>query len=513
MSEESEETQAEIQQRKQPMEKANLDLIMFGILAISMLVSFLIANILVFLVALIVLIIGNEIIKGQRKKQKVVVKTEEEVEAEPKMGREVAAIRKQQRTFGVIFAALMILGFVAMQIVTEAFYIVVGVAAIGTIVAWILSRNEKEAIEKGKIPQRQSKRLEWVDMFRGLVAIFLIISVLTWELSGTTGDPNVPPIGPTYLNHGWKYYELDGWPDMITIIDIGQQILMFIVGFVGTLAFYKHQERDGTKAAITHLFRRFLALMVFSLLYDGNLMDGDMDLTSWNVNSTFWYGTFANLAWGTLISILLVAALQRKPDKRFYIVIAIFVVHALLYSSETLQQWEWIIQYNGDNWKLWEVPYNTINHIAIALMGGITYEWSLQKSEDDPHKGWKKRVLPVGAIFWAGVWLFDFIQPAHHQSANTTLSMMACATSMWILFLFYMMDQIGFKVPLIGDYGKNLLLMFILSDLWNQMLYLTGETMLRDSRIIAMLLVGIVPIVTQFFIAWSLNKLRVRIKF
>lgn len=38
-------------------------------------------------------------------------------------------------------------------------------------------------------------RYEWLDQFRGLIILFLIISVITWPLSGNalTGEPIVGP--------------------------------------------------------------------------------------------------------------------------------------------------------------------------------------------------------------------------------------------------------------------------------------------------------------------------------
>ena len=68
--------------------------------------------------------------------------------------------------------------------------------------------------------EKLHKRYEWLDQFRGLIIIFLIISVITWPLSG---DPTIGLtnswIGPPLLNHGYKYF--NGWPPIITIIDIG----------------------------------------------------------------------------------------------------------------------------------------------------------------------------------------------------------------------------------------------------------------------------------------------------
>jgi len=69
------------------------------------------------------------------------------------------------------------------------------------------------AEEKIEVEQERKtklhKRYEWLDQFRGLIIIFLIILVITWPLSGNFPGTEVP-IGPPLLNHGFQYY--DGYP-------------------------------------------------------------------------------------------------------------------------------------------------------------------------------------------------------------------------------------------------------------------------------------------------------------
>jgi len=118
------------------------------------------------------------------------------------------------------------------------------------------------------------KRYEWLDQFRGLIIIFLIISVITWPLSGNF--PGEAPIGPPLLNHGFQYY--DGYPALITIIDIGQQIFMFILGFVAYIAFTSRLKKKGVGAAWKHGIIRVAVLYGLAFLDDGligGLLFGD----------------------------------------------------------------------------------------------------------------------------------------------------------------------------------------------------------------------------------------------
>jgi len=97
-----------------------------------------------------------------------------------------------------------------------------------------MSEESIEAESERKKPLHE--RWEWLDQFRGMIIIFLIISVITWPLSGDpTLGSTAPPIGSPLLNHGFKYF--DGYPALMTIIDIGQQIFLFTLGIGAYLAF------------------------------------------------------------------------------------------------------------------------------------------------------------------------------------------------------------------------------------------------------------------------------------
>ena len=68
----------------------------------------------------------------------------------------------------------------------------------------------EEETKGEKIDKKQLHvRYEWFDQFRGLLIIFLIISVVTWELSGNFSSL-IPPIGPPLLNHGF-YHQTIGF--------------------------------------------------------------------------------------------------------------------------------------------------------------------------------------------------------------------------------------------------------------------------------------------------------------
>ena len=70
--------------------------------------------------------------------------------------------------------------------------------------------SEKEQAEEIRMEAKRGinrslhPRYDWLDQFRGMVIVFLIIASLTWIFS-SSDFATAPPIGPTWLNHGWKY--------------------------------------------------------------------------------------------------------------------------------------------------------------------------------------------------------------------------------------------------------------------------------------------------------------------
>ncbi len=433
--------------------------------------------------------------------------------------------------------------------------------------------NIKEIYRFEKYP-----RMDWLDQFRGLVVILLIISAITWELSLSVSE-GLPPIGPTYLNHGWKYWHWDqyGWPNIITIIDIGQQIFMFVVGFVAALSFLKRSEKEGESAALKHAIRRFVVLIALGIIDDGIISNMDnLNLNNltvllifigivilglgliiaaffidknkkgkpvalknllrnapgvillsiifglafgnlfggmkWGWFGIFWHGTLPNLAWGSLSAVLFLKLSKNSPDKRFMIAIFIMIVHFILIAIPGLMEWKWII--NGIEY--FKVPYNTINHIAISITGTCTYQWWIQKSEDHQELGIKKRILPVATLSFVLCYLIDFIQPAEHRNVTTALALMAIGTSQFVMFIFYSFERVGFKIPMLSEFGKNLLLMFILllvvTEVYLKLPFLAHEV-LAANPLWAMIGAGVIPIIILYVIAWILAKNNIIIKF
>ena len=358
--------------------------------------------------------------------------------------------------------------------------------------------TEKESMEKSERKEKLHERWEWLDQFRGLIIILLIISVITWQLTGNIITGNPVWIGPPLLNHGFQYYK--GYPALITVIDIGQQIFMFVLGLGAYLAFSSRREKRGTKAAWRHAGIRVGILYLLAFLVDG-LIGGELSGPNNTWNEVLYYGTFANLAIGTFFAYLLVYLIPKSADKRIYIAIGILILHATLYFLPFFKHYGPSI---GD-WppSPWTFPWNAINHAGIAIAGTCFAQW-YKLDPQDPKVGFKKRILPAATISIIAFYCWDWIQPAEHHDATTSLALLAIAASGFLIAVFYGFELLKFKVPVLSEMGRNMLFLFIFAFVFDQLAgYLmdTSRDFFAANPLITMLLFGVLPIVVEAGIA------------
>jgi hypothetical protein len=202
-------------------------------------------------------------------------------------------------------------------------------------------------------------------------------------------------IGPPLLNHGFKY--LNWYPPIITIIDIGQQIFMFVLGFVGYLAFKSRLEKKGVWAAWKHGLIRVALLYALAFIDDGlfggiiiPMVNGEAPLIPWD--EVLWYGTLANLAIGTFAAYLAIFLIRKSADLRIYLSIGIMTIHAVLYASG-LFEYKFDLLPSGNIF----FPFNAFNHAAIAIAGTSFSQW-LKLDPNNPDIGFRKKILPASTM-------------------------------------------------------------------------------------------------------------------
>ena len=70
----------------------------------------------------------------------------------------------------------------------------------------------------------------------------------------------------------------------------------------------------------------------------------------------------------------------------------------------------------------------------------------------------------------------------------------------------------NFKVPVLSEMGKNMLLLFILAFIFDVVIGLLDRSFLMANPLIIMLLVGVLPIVIEAGIALLLARYDIKIK-
>jgi hypothetical protein len=356
-----------------------------------------------------------------------------------------------------------------------------------------------------EVEEKLHPRFDWLDQFRGVVVLLLIISTITWPLSANLASGEAL-IGPTFLNHGWRYANYD--PAMITIIDIGQQIFMFVMGFVAYIAFSSRLEKKGAKEAWKHGLIRVAILYIIAFLDDG-LIGGDLleGGIGW-ISNVLYNGTLANLAIGSLAAMVGVYFIK-DADKRILLGIGIMVFHAIFYEIPVFDTY---FSTGGGI----DFPFNALNHAAIAIIATCFSQW-LKMDPDDITFGFKKRILPASSLAFIGCYCVDFLQQAEHHDVTTSLALMAIGTAGFMVAIFYGFEKLNFKVPALSEMGRNLLLLFILSFLFGDQLALLmlntlGRDFLAANPLISLGLLGILPIAIEAGIAVLLAKKNIIIK-
>lgn len=345
--------------------------------------------------------------------------------------------------------------------------------------------------------EKLHKRYEWLDQFRGIVVVLLIVSTITWMTSGDWSG-NDPIVGPTFLNHGFQYY--DGYPAIITLIDIGQQIFMFVVGYVGYIAFTSRLEKKGAKAAWKHAMIRVGVLYLLAFIDDGLIDLATGGSISWK--NVLYNGTLANIAIGSFAAYL-GTYLIKKADKRILLSIGTMIFHSVMYALpffEHYHQQEGIL-----------FPFNAINHASIAIAATCFSQW-FKLDPEDPKIGFKTRILPAATLSYVACYMVDWLQAAEHHDVTTSLALMSIGTSGFMIAIFYGFEQLDFKIPLLSEFGKNLLLMFILTLVVGEFVGIFSKESMITNPLITMLLIGVLPVVLLAALAVLLDRKNIIIK-
>ncbi|MEX2682494.1 MAG: hypothetical protein Q6373_012905 [Candidatus Sigynarchaeota archaeon] len=290
----------------------------------------------------------------------------------------------------------------------------------------------------------KEKRFGFIDQFRGIVILLFVIADITWNWSGNiTGVPPVLPVGPTWLNHGWKFYDFD-YKQMITLIDIGQLLFVFVMGLMIPLSWKQHKAKGGTGYAVGQLLVR---LGWFYLI--AGVM-GDFDLTS-----MFLTNTFAVLA-ASMVFATLAAALVKDPDKRLYLNIALLIALGILYAPPYILN-------GGPTNGIAIIPLNLLGATIVAIQGGIFMEWFVRARDTNSMDDALRRIMKASVIAWVACFIMDYFWWADHHAMNVSIVLMSIGAGGFLLVIFHYLETKKFSVIGLNPFGRNTLLAFMLA--------------------------------------------------
>ncbi len=339
-------------------------------------------------------------------------------------------------------------------------------------------------------------RYDWLDQARGFVVLMLITSMATGEFAGdiVMGEPI---LGPPMYNHGYDYY--NGIPAIITFIDVGQPLFVFVMGFVGYTAFMSRLRKRGARSATLYTARRvglLYALAAFDSLLMRSLTRGAPDWTMF-----FYSGTFAGIALGSLTAFV-TSAIIRNADRRVLLGIGMMIAHALVYEFPISDHFTWYDDVLG----LTKFPFGAWGLCTVAVFGSCFGQW-FQMDENDPLAGFQKRIAPASMFVMIAAYCMEWMQPSEHHDLPIALQLMAVYSGGLMLTIFFAFGKIGIRFPLLSSFGKNLLIMFalggfVVSVYWNFL----PKDLLEREPLALLLLVGIAPIAVLGCLAVWLDK-------
>lgn len=349
--------------------------------------------------------------------------------------------------------------------------------------------------------QKLHARYEWLDQSRGIVSIMYIFAIITYRMSG---DPILgsPQLGPTFLNHGYKYY--NGVTPIITIIDVGQQIFMFVMGFVAYLAFTSRIEKKGGVSAALYGARRVILLFALSFL-EAVVEYPSRHHIRWG--EVFYEGTLAKLAIGAFAAYLAMG-LVRNANLRFLLGISMLALHAMLYASPFFHHYGFL----DGPLNLLPFPFGAVGLASIAVIATCFAQW-VWTHPDGLKMAFRTRIAPASFYTIAACYCIDWLQPADHHDVTASLALFAVGVSGLMLTMCYGFDELGIRFPLLSSLGKNLLLVFVLASiLVDKYLGTLDREFLNASPYWTLLLVGVLPIVFLGAITIVLDRKRILIK-
>ncbi len=195
---------------------------------------------------------------------------------------------------------------------------------------------------------------------------------------------------------------------------------------------------------------------------------------------------------------------MKDADKRLYVGIGMLILHSILFALP-------LFEHYGPSTGSLVFPFISLNHASIAIIATCFSQW-YKMDPDNPCIGFKKRILPGATICIVIFYCLDWIQSSEHHDVITALALLAIATFAFMSTVFYSLEQFDFKIPILSEMGKNMLLIFILTLFVGLFVGIIPKDFLVANPLHALLLIGILPIAILGGIAVLLDRKNIKIK-
>jgi hypothetical protein len=326
--------------------------------------------------------------------------------------------------------------------------------------------------------------------------LLYIVSVITSPLDGDVliGERQ---IGPTYLNHGYAFYTAH--PSIITVIDLGQPIFMFVVGFAAFIAFSGRLRRGGATAAWAYAARRVGMLYALAYVAAGPLYHLEGKPTNW---PEFLYdGILSRIAIGALVSYTAIYFL-RSANRRMWVGASIFVFHAFLFASYAVDRYPWLDDLLGRP----HFPLGAMNQAGIAVVGTVLAQWMIEKPGEIA-AGLRQKVVPASVLAIALAYCMEWVQPSEHHDVTTALALLSVGLSGLLMAVTFTFSEHGIELPMLRPLGKNLLLIFIIaSQGLDRYIRAFPATVTHEYPYTTLILIGVFPLAVLMMLAVFLEK-------
>ena len=295
---------------------------------------------------------------------------------------------------------------------------------------------------------------------------------------------------------------------MITIIDVGQPIFLFFVGFSGYIAFSSRLKKTGVLGAWRYGGVRIALLYALSAI--GKIINDPP-----REEHASWAQYFSGFNWYAVLSVDVLAIIAvgcigtyvaitffRKALHRVMLALGIFIAHAFVYALY------WTDRHTGMDYMLGlpEFPILTLALMGLSILGSGFGQW-VHESREDVGSALRERIVPWSCGCLMVSFLLEWVQPSEHHDGTMALMLLAAGLSGLLVTVLYCMEQVGIMLVTLRALGRNLLLVFIIGAVLFE-IYLDAipDIWIQNYPLAAMVCIGFIPIFSVVLVTRVLER-------